>query len=396
MKGCRKINWVKWSVVCQLKENGGLGVKDVHLMNLSLLAKWRWRLLYGEDNLWKEELGERYGRRVCAKLEGGEEMCPNNASKWWKDLVNLDKKGEGEWFNEEIERRVGDGASTPFWTVAWRGEVPFKDKYNRLFSIFIQQEAMVDDMWEENDEGGRWAFRWRRRLFVWEENIFTNLLGALEGFVRSNEEDKWRWNLGEEEVFTVKSLYGKLEEGGRVEGSILEGEKLVFRNIWKTGAPSKVITFVWKTLLDRIPSRVNLEIRRCLPPNIGHNCVWCGLVLECTSHIFLHCAMAMNIWRKLMDWLDLYFLMPPNLFIHWECWSGRPMHKKIRKGLMMIWQAAIWVIWRVRNNCIFNTVVKQLDELEDEIKVLSWRWLLGRFKVPAGLFYEWEWSPVIV
>lgn len=94
MEGGRTINWVKWSVVFQPKECGGLGVKDVWLMNLSLLAKWRWRLLYGDNAHWKEVLEERYGRKVCAKLEGGEDFCPTNASKWWKDLVNLDKKGE--------------------------------------------------------------------------------------------------------------------------------------------------------------------------------------------------------------------------------------------------------------------------------------------------------------
>jgi hypothetical protein len=59
----------------------------------------------------------------------------------------------------------------------------------------------------------------------------------------------------------------------------------------------------------------------------------------------------------------------------------------------MIWQAAIWVIWRARNERIFNAVETQWEEVVDEIKVLSWRWLLGRFKVPACLFYEWEWSP---
>jgi exonuclease III len=44
----RKISWVKWEVVCQSKCNGGLGVKDVRVMNLSLLAKWRWRILQNE------------------------------------------------------------------------------------------------------------------------------------------------------------------------------------------------------------------------------------------------------------------------------------------------------------------------------------------------------------
>lgn len=48
--GGRKINWVKWRTVCQPKGMGGLGVRDIRVVNLSLLAKWRWRLL-NEDNI---------------------------------------------------------------------------------------------------------------------------------------------------------------------------------------------------------------------------------------------------------------------------------------------------------------------------------------------------------
>lgn len=150
---------------------------------------------------------------------------------------------------------------------------------------------------------------------------------------------------------------------------------------------------MWKALLDRIPSRVNLEFRHCLPSGVGSNCVWCGVAAESTTHIFLHCHLVRNIWMKLMEWLDFNFIMPPNLFIHWECWSARALNKKIRKGLRMIWQAAIWVIWSVRNNCIFKEEVTRWDEVVDAIKVLSWRWLLGRLKTPACMFYEWEWSP---
>jgi hypothetical protein len=349
--------------------------------------------LHGENSLWKEVLEERYGGKVCTKIEGGEDLCPTNASKWWRDLVNLDKKGEEVWFNEEIERRVGNGATTKFWRVAWRGEVPFMVKYNRLFSISNQQESSVEEMWEDSQEGGRWAFTWRRRLFVWEEELLANLLSDLECFVWNNEEDRWRWVLGEEEVFTVNSLYAKLEEGGRGEGSFAEDELIVFRNIWKTGVPSKVSAFVWKALLDRIPTRVNLEIRRCLPPDIASNCASCGLMPEKTSHIFLHCVVARRIWYKLMEWVDVNFIMPPNLFIHWECWSGGSLNKKISRGLRMIWQAAIWSIWKARNDSIFNAIEMRWDEVVDAIKVLSWRWLLERFKVPAPLFYEWEWNP---
>lgn len=37
--GGRKISWVKLSRVCHPRRKGGLGVKDVRLVNLSLLSK---------------------------------------------------------------------------------------------------------------------------------------------------------------------------------------------------------------------------------------------------------------------------------------------------------------------------------------------------------------------
>lgn len=38
---------------------------------------------------------------------------------------------------------------------------------------------------------------WRRRLFVWEENLVNNLMEELEGFTLSLEENEWRWKLEE-------------------------------------------------------------------------------------------------------------------------------------------------------------------------------------------------------
>jgi len=43
--GGGSICWVSWKDVCLPKHKGGLGVRDVRRVNLSLLAKWRWRLI---------------------------------------------------------------------------------------------------------------------------------------------------------------------------------------------------------------------------------------------------------------------------------------------------------------------------------------------------------------
>jgi hypothetical protein len=69
VNGGRKISWVKWSVVCLEKSKGGLGVRDIRLVNLSLLAKWRWRLLLPGRPLWKEVLAAKYGSHILGDVD---------------------------------------------------------------------------------------------------------------------------------------------------------------------------------------------------------------------------------------------------------------------------------------------------------------------------------------
>jgi hypothetical protein len=49
--GRKKVNWVKWEEVCKPKNQGGLGVRDIRAINISLLTKWRWRLLFYDLSL---------------------------------------------------------------------------------------------------------------------------------------------------------------------------------------------------------------------------------------------------------------------------------------------------------------------------------------------------------
>jgi hypothetical protein len=47
----RKYHLVKWIKVCKSKRKGGLGIKDIRKMNLSLLCKWWWKL-ENESGIW--------------------------------------------------------------------------------------------------------------------------------------------------------------------------------------------------------------------------------------------------------------------------------------------------------------------------------------------------------
>lgn len=43
---------VKWDNIYKSREQGGLGVKDLSLINQYLLAKWAWKYLQGSTNPW--------------------------------------------------------------------------------------------------------------------------------------------------------------------------------------------------------------------------------------------------------------------------------------------------------------------------------------------------------
>lgn len=40
----RKYHLVKWERACADKRKGGIGIKDLNLMNINLLCKWWWKL----------------------------------------------------------------------------------------------------------------------------------------------------------------------------------------------------------------------------------------------------------------------------------------------------------------------------------------------------------------
>jgi hypothetical protein len=168
VNGKKKLSWVKWKVVCQDKKKGGLGVRDLELVNLSLLMKWRWRLLNREEvGLWKDVLIAKYGDFILHNASWSNRPYPYFASNWWKDICDLEGCVESKnWVAESVSRTIGNGATTQFWSEKWIGDSLLCVKFPRLFLISNQKEATISEL--AVVEGGiiHWNFSWRRRLFV--------------------------------------------------------------------------------------------------------------------------------------------------------------------------------------------------------------------------------------
>lgn len=297
------------------------------------------------------------------------------------------------WFSSRVRRRVGNGRNICFWKDKWLGEEPFLTLFPRLYSLSTQKEAKVGDMMVYQGGLRVWNTTWRRHPFLWEVNLIDNLMALLEGVILGPEVDRWEWIPDESGVFLVKSAYTVLELISILVDDLCPLEEGFFSLIWKSPAPSKVVAFSWSLLLDRIPTRSNLAICNILPPDSSLLCVFCERRVETPTRFFLHCEVTSRIWRGVLNWIEFNFITPPNLFLHFECWNSEATSKRLKKGAWLIWHTTIWLIWKERNERIFNNHRKDVEEIVDEIKAVTWFWALSRLRIASFLFYEWTWNP---
>jgi uncharacterized protein YktB (UPF0637 family) len=74
------------------------------------------------------------------------------------------------------------------------------------------------------------------------------------------------------------------------------------------------------------------------------------------------------------------YYIPPKLFIGFNVFLARLEIKNLQKGFVMVWHSTFRLMWKARNDKIFNNIIKNSKELVDEIKVLSWKWSVHHMK----------------
>ena len=67
----QKSHLVRWAIVRLDKQQGGLGIRDLIILNETLLGKWFWRFASERDPLWKRVIVGKYGQvegGLCSKV----------------------------------------------------------------------------------------------------------------------------------------------------------------------------------------------------------------------------------------------------------------------------------------------------------------------------------------
>lgn len=340
----KKYRLTRWSVLCQPKEFGGLGIQNLDVQNKCLLSKWLFKLL-NEEGMWQSLLRRKY---LSSKTLTQVQVRPGD-SHFWMGLMKVK-----DLFLQGGSFIINNGEQIRFWEDTWVGGQPLRVTYPGLYNIVRKKSATVASVL-----GTRPLNVSFRRALVHDNLSSWHRLVASVAFVELNDNnDVFRWDLNKSGSFTVKSMYLALIQEG-----------VVARNnpIWQLKVPLKIKVFLWFLVKGATLTKDNLAKRMWQGDT---KCCFCSS-LETIQHLFFDCHMARFVWNTVHI---IFGIRPPISVSHMFGTWLRGVPPKAKKQILLGATALCWAIWLNRNDMVFNKI-KTNSILQVIFRATHWiRW----------------------
>jgi hypothetical protein len=191
----KKYHLVQWRKVCRAKKKGGLGIKNLRKVNVSLLCKWWWAL-ENEDGLWQDIVRIKHVKNyptclIPARLSD---------SPIWCDLLKVRHiylRGRGIQAN--------NGQKVSFWLYNWMDEVPLCITYPVLYDEALNQKCSVSEVRAQG-----WMVHFKTILHGVIRAQWYDLAVRLNNFPINDSKDVAYWKWTTSRCFTIKSVYDHL------------------------------------------------------------------------------------------------------------------------------------------------------------------------------------------
>ncbi|KAJ0909846.1 putative reverse transcriptase zinc-binding domain-containing protein [Helianthus annuus] len=269
---------------------------------------------------------------------------------------------KGTRIHNLIKGVLGNGKSIRFWIDRWIGDQPLMTKWPNLFAIESIKSCSVRDRISVVGGSAQWNWCWLcspvSDLQVAE---LADSQNVLKDVVVSDEKDRWIWSLDKSGSFSSASLKSWVDKDVGI-GAL--------RSVKKCGwVAAKCNLFIWRTILDRIPTRQALRRR-----NISIDsdvCVLCGESVESVDHLFTGCEISMKFWSRMSSWAKIQNLFAFSFADLTEIQfftAGRKEEKDIIRGLIYV---GCWCIWKARNEKLFSNGKGDSEEIFREARSLG-------------------------
>nr|GEV84740.1 cysteine-rich receptor-like protein kinase [Tanacetum cinerariifolium] len=129
-------------------------------------------------------------------------------------------------------------------------------------------------------------------------------------------------------------------------------EDYTYATRWLKKVPAKVKIFIWRMLVNKLPTRMNLITRGI---NVQSN--QCGIGDtwdEMINHLILHCDLARDMWALVRRWwsLDFPFVLTIRELMLWV--DDTRLHTLAKKVLHPVVETTALSIWNFRNQNVFH------------------------------------------
>ncbi|PWA38429.1 reverse transcriptase domain, Reverse transcriptase zinc-binding domain protein [Artemisia annua] len=308
--------------------------------------------------------------------------CSLSSSGCWKSIVKLGERklSNGRHLNSYFVGIVGEGSSINFWGDTWLANEPLRIKYPNLFALEKNKWVAVSNRVMVSNGERNLAWEWRRSPSTNDEVMeLFDLLAAIYNYQWKEGGDRWEWRGDKEGVYTV-SKAKRL-----IANRLLTVSDAKIK--WKGWPPLKCKIMVWRAVLNRLPTRSELQKRGIHLDDLL--CPLCNTVAETATHLFTGCFFTSEIWARVGSWCRLnpiFAFEVSDLAMMADTYSKTKEEKQIIRGIIY---TSMWCIWNERNARIFTGKSRKAIEVVETIKSSSFFWVRHRSRLKVCHWNVW-------
>jgi len=193
-EGKHKYHLANWQLVSQKQDYGGLGIPDLHQMNMCLLASWISRYHLNESVMWRRMVDYKY------KTNAPNLFCypDRGTSPFWKGVL---------WARQAAQMgyawNVGDGNKIRFWEDRWFGNSSLAIQFWPLYVLVNEKGKTIHEAWD----GATLRFSFRRSFPPALMDAWLEIVQIAESIVFTDEPDAPIWSFNSKGIYSVQSLY---------------------------------------------------------------------------------------------------------------------------------------------------------------------------------------------
>ncbi|KAJ0599091.1 putative RNA-directed DNA polymerase [Helianthus annuus] len=365
----RKMSWVSWDRVASPVNQGGLGLRKLGTINMSLILKWAWRFKADKNNLWVKVISAVHDNR----RDWGFLPHKRSLGGVWGNIVKVVSnplQGQNQ-FLHFMRGIVGNGRDIAFWLDLWVTKDPLRQCFPNLFQLELDKKCCVRDRIVRPVSNPEASWKWKKPPCSNEELAeWLALCSLLRDISLSGELDKWWWDGEESGEFSIKSAKCLLDP------ECDTSDRFIWD--WCSWLPLKCNVFAWRAEMERLPTRLELAKRNIQVADIS--CPLCATGDETAAHLFTACCFAAEVWSKVSRWCKVPYLVAFSfkdiIQAHLHC-GLKGKEQLMYQGIVIV---TCWLIWKARNELVFSGKPPKAEDVFCSIKSVSYLWFKYRSK----------------